>query len=75
MNQSQSGCTGKQQWVDRLRFAAWAARFVSGGRVFGRNGPAPPGKSEVHLFCNGKGVINLNAEIPDGALNLGVAEQ
>ena len=42
--------------------------------MFGRNGPAPPEKSEVHLFRNGKGVINLNAEIPDGALNLGVAE-
>jgi hypothetical protein len=37
---------------------------------------APPGPiSEVDLFRDGKGVINLNAEIPDGALNLGVAEQ
>ena len=61
--------------IRELHFAAWAARFVSGGTVFGRNGPAPPGKSEVHLFRNGKGVIDLNAEIPDGALNLGVAEQ
>jgi len=58
-----------------LRFAAWAVRFVSASRVFGRNGSAPPGKSEVHLFRNGKGVINLNAEIPDSALNFGMAEQ
>ena len=43
--------------------------------MFGRNEPAPPGKSEVHLFRNGKGVIDLDAEMPDGALNLGVAKQ
>jgi len=34
-----------------------------------------PGISEVHLFRDGKGVIDLNAEISDGALNLGVAKQ
>ena len=34
-----------------------------------------PGRSEVYLFRNGKGVINFDAEIPDGALNLGVAKQ
>ena len=33
----------------------------------------PISKLEVHLFRNGKGVIDLNAEIPDGAFNLGVA--
>ena len=31
--------------------------------------------SEVHLFHDGQGIINLIAEIPDGAFNLGVAEQ
>jgi hypothetical protein len=31
--------------------------------------------SEVDLFRYGKGVIDLNAEISDGALDLGVAEQ
>ena len=61
--------------IRELRFAAWAARFVSGDTVFGRNEPAPPGKSEVHLFRNGKGVIDLNADIPDSALDLGVAKQ
>jgi hypothetical protein len=35
----------------------------------------PISKLEVHLFRNGKGVFELNAEIPDGAFNLGVAEQ
>jgi hypothetical protein len=31
--------------------------------------------SEVHLFRDGKGIIHLNAEISDGALDLSVAEQ
>jgi len=31
--------------------------------------------SEVNLFRNRKGVINLDPEIPDGALNFGVAKQ
>jgi hypothetical protein len=34
-----------------------------------------PRRSEVHLLRDRKGVINFNAEVPDGALNLGVAEQ
>ena len=34
-----------------------------------------PCKSEIDLFRDRKGVINLDAEIPHGALNLGVAEQ
>ena len=32
-------------------------------------------RSEVDLFRYGKGVIDLNAEISDGALDLGMAEQ
>ena len=54
-----------------LRFQITTAR----SSVFGRKAdPFRPGRSEVHLFRNGKGVINLNAEISDGAFNLGVAE-
>ena len=34
-----------------------------------------PGRSELDLFCDRKGVIDLDAEIPDGALNLGVTKQ
>jgi hypothetical protein len=34
-----------------------------------------PDRLEVHLFRNGKGVIDLDAEIPDGAINPGVAQQ
>jgi len=45
-------------------------RGYSGGTVQLR-----PGRLEVYLFRYGKGVIDLNAEIPDGALNLGVAKQ
>ena len=35
----------------------------------------PISKLEVHLFRNGKGVINFDAEISDGAFNLSVAKQ
>ena len=34
-----------------------------------------PARLEVDLFRDGKGVIDLNAEIPDGALNPSVAKQ
>ena len=34
-----------------------------------------PGNSDLDLFRYGKGVIDINAEIPDGAFDLGVAEQ
>jgi hypothetical protein len=37
--------------------------------------PRPDRSSELNLFRNGKGVIDVNTETPDGALNLGVAEQ
>jgi hypothetical protein len=40
---------------------------IEGARVFGRNNPSHPYRSEVHLFRDRQGVINLNAEIPDGA--------
>ena len=34
-----------------------------------------PGNSDVNLFRYGKGIIDLDAEVPDGAFNFGVAEQ
>jgi hypothetical protein len=34
-----------------------------------------PGSSDVNLFRYGKGIIDLDAEVPDGAFNFGVAEQ
>ena len=48
----------------------WGGEGHSGGTH-----PLRPGRSEVDLFRDGKGVIDLNAEIPDGALNLGMVEQ
>jgi hypothetical protein len=57
-------------------------RFDSkiGGTVLtrnnGRNESVPPGQiTEVDLFGDGKGVIDLDAEISDGALDLAMAEQ
>jgi hypothetical protein len=34
-----------------------------------------PGNSDINLFCYGKGIIDLDAEVPDGAFDLGVPEQ
>jgi hypothetical protein len=46
------------------------------GETLERNVSPPPGPiSEVNLFGDGKSVIHLNAEISDGALDLGVAER
>src|ERR1700690_845723 len=47
------------------------AAVRSGGTVRLR----PRSDLDVYLFRNGKGIVNLNAEISDGALNLGVAKQ
>src|SRR6266508_1673015 len=41
----------------------------------GRACPLCPGTSDINLFRYRKGVIDLNAEVSDGAFNLGVAEQ
>src|SRR5215472_917419 len=34
-----------------------------------------PCSSDVNLFCCGKGIIDLNAQIPDGALDLCMSQQ
>jgi hypothetical protein len=34
-----------------------------------------PGNSDVNLFRYGKGIIDLDAEVPDGAFDLCVPEQ
>jgi hypothetical protein len=36
---------------------------------------ALPQRSDIHLFGDGKGIINLDTEIPGGALNLAMAKQ
>ena len=41
----------------------------------GRACPLCPGNSDINLFRYGKGIIDLDAEIPDGALNFRMAEQ
>jgi hypothetical protein len=45
---------------------------------WGRRGRAIPlcsGRSDVDLFGYGESVVHLNAEIPDGALDLGMPQQ
>ena len=39
----------------------------------GQSGRLRPCNSDVDLFGYGEGIVDLNAEIPDGALNLGMS--
>src|SRR5262245_43913338 len=41
----------------------------------GRTGSALPSSSDVDLFRDRDSVIDLNSEVPDGALDLGMAQQ
>ena len=50
---------------------AWS----QGGNLQAERTCSARGSSEIDLFRDGQGVIDLDAEIPDGALYLGVAEQ
>jgi hypothetical protein len=47
----------------------------NGGRTAGRACPLCPGISDINLFRYCQGVVDLDAEIPDGAFDLGMAEQ
>jgi hypothetical protein len=58
-----------------MMFVQFLYQVASAMHAGGTSQLRPIGKLEVHLFRNGKGVIDLNAEIPDGAFNLGVAKQ
>jgi hypothetical protein len=44
-------------------------------KLVGQSMSALPGNSDINLFCYGQGVIDLDAEVSDGAFDLGVAEQ
>jgi len=57
-----------------LRRPGSTVRFGGAGCPGGTD-PPRPGRSEVHLFRYGKGVIDFNSEISDSSLNLGVAKQ
>jgi len=41
----------------------------------GRGCPLCPGNSDVYLFGNLKGVVDLYAQIPDSTFNLGMSEE
>jgi len=43
--------------------------------LLGRRCLLRPANSDVHLFRYGKGIIDLDAEVPDGTFDLPVAEQ
>jgi hypothetical protein len=43
--------------------------------VTGRASLLCPAPSDINLFRYGKGIIDLDAEVPDGAFDFGVAKQ
>jgi hypothetical protein len=40
----------------------------------GRAYPLCPGISDINLFCYSQGIVYFDAEVSDGAFDLGVAE-
>jgi hypothetical protein len=55
--------------------SARSALGPKAARGTGRACPLSPGISDVDLFRYGKRVVNLDAQIPDGALDFGVAQR
>lgn len=51
----------------------FVARFCR--EQMGRASPLCPGISDVDLFRYREGIINLNAEVSDGAFDFGAPEQ
>jgi hypothetical protein len=58
--------------LPRERFSPMAR---TGLRRMGRACPLCPCNSDINLFCYCQSVVDLNPEIPDGALDFRVAEQ
>jgi hypothetical protein len=58
-------------WVTTFGRCCWLTPTVRVGQSLS----ALPGISDVNLFRNCQGVIDLNAEIPDRAFDLGMPEQ
>ena len=55
-----------------LRSAAIGTKLP---KLVGQSMSALPGNSDIDLFCYGQGVIDLDAEVSDGAFDFGMAEQ
>jgi hypothetical protein len=51
--------------------AAGYERPIKGGQ----SATALPRCSDVDLLCDGERIVNLDAEVPDGALHLGVPKE
>jgi hypothetical protein len=63
--------------VERCRYGQRSVSLsgTRGRTETGKAWPLCPGPSDINLFCYRQGIINLDAEISDGALDLGVTEQ
>jgi hypothetical protein len=60
---------------DESALSLIAAELLAAGIDRAERDKLCPSSSDIDLFRDGKGVINLNAEVAHGALDLGVAEQ
>ena len=61
-------CSAPSEWMRQV-----LARFFRFGS--GRACLLRPSNSDVDLFCYGKGIVDLYAQVPDGALDLRVAQE
>ena len=69
----------KQTFCDAGAMSALPPIAVEIGDIVGNDGgqsiSALPCTSDVNLFCDGEGIVHIDAEIPHRALYLGVTKQ
>jgi hypothetical protein len=69
-------CTIGPRWrrleLDQAQMSASGTKRKSGG---GRASSALPQFSDINLFGNREGIVYFDAQIPDGAFNLGMTEK
>src|SRR5450631_4356630 len=63
----QAAPDGFYDWIREDRLLAQRGSHGAGGACL-----LCPGSSDINLFRYGKGIINLDAEVPDGAFNLSI---
>jgi hypothetical protein len=63
----------KTNYLWSLSTSFWTAR--PDFRSFATHCTKPTGSSHINLLRDGKGIINLDAEVSDGTFDLGMAER
>ena len=68
----QKALAAVSRWSLSANVETWHAPDDQGR---GKAGRLCPCNSDVDLFSYGEGIVDLDAEIPDGALDLGMSQQ